>query len=105
MSNGSATGTSQAGLRAMAWLRRALAIAPGMLLRRAGSERYAGEPKHAPVAASGRHGADEQLESCACPGVYLDGLTDLTPLEREWRSFEAEADCTAFQCFGWAAKW
>jgi CelD/BcsL family acetyltransferase involved in cellulose biosynthesis len=30
---------------------------------------------------------------------------DLPAIERDWRAFEAQADCTAFQSFDWLAAW
>jgi CelD/BcsL family acetyltransferase involved in cellulose biosynthesis len=30
---------------------------------------------------------------------------DLSAIERDWRAFEAQADCTAFQSFDWLAAW
>jgi CelD/BcsL family acetyltransferase involved in cellulose biosynthesis len=30
---------------------------------------------------------------------------DLSATERDWRAFEAQADCTAFQSFDWLAAW
>src|SRR6185369_5311380 len=47
----------------------------------------------------------KQTESRACPGIFLRVNSDIEALEAEWRDFEAKADCTAFQCFDWAAKW
>src|SRR5882672_8368779 len=30
---------------------------------------------------------------------------DLAAIERDWRAFEAQADCTVFQSFDWLATW
>jgi CelD/BcsL family acetyltransferase involved in cellulose biosynthesis len=37
--------------------------------------------------------------------VVLELHGDLAAVEREWRAFEAAADCTVFQSFDWLAKW
>lgn len=38
-------------------------------------------------------------------GIELRVHTDLAEVEREWRTFERQADCTVFQAFDWIAKW
>ena len=30
---------------------------------------------------------------------------DLAAIERDWRAFERDADCTAFQTFDWMSAW
>lgn len=37
--------------------------------------------------------------------LRLDIYEDLSKVEREWRAFEQEADCTVFQTFDWLATW
>ena len=39
------------------------------------------------------------------PSLGLRIYSDLAAIEAEWRRFEAEADCTAFQTFDWLATW
>jgi CelD/BcsL family acetyltransferase involved in cellulose biosynthesis len=39
------------------------------------------------------------------PGLHLEVHGELSAVEREWKAFEVEADCTVFQAFDWAAKW
>lgn len=46
-----------------------------------------------------------QTEPHAYPGIFLRVRADLEALAAEWKAFESEADCTAFQCFDWATKW
>jgi CelD/BcsL family acetyltransferase involved in cellulose biosynthesis len=38
-------------------------------------------------------------------GISLRVYGDLGEVEREWKAFEAGADCTVFQTFDWLAKW
>jgi CelD/BcsL family acetyltransferase involved in cellulose biosynthesis len=38
-------------------------------------------------------------------GIALDVYSDLAAVERLWRAFEADADCTAFQTFDWLSAW
>ena len=38
-------------------------------------------------------------------GIQLSLHGDLAELESEWRAFEAQADCTAFQSFDWLSAW
>ena len=38
-------------------------------------------------------------------GIQLSLYGDLAELESEWRAFEAQADCTAFQSFDWLSAW
>jgi len=39
------------------------------------------------------------------PSLGLRIYSDLAAIEAEWRRFETEADCTAFQTFDWLATW
>jgi CelD/BcsL family acetyltransferase involved in cellulose biosynthesis len=41
----------------------------------------------------------------AASGVELRVESDLAAVEREWKAFERDADCTVFQSFDWVAKW
>jgi CelD/BcsL family acetyltransferase involved in cellulose biosynthesis len=44
--------------------------------------------------------------AAACwPGLQLQVYGDLAEVERQWKVFEPEADCTVFQAFDWLAKW
>ncbi len=49
--------------------------------------------------------SSDENELCALPGVFLGVHTDLEALQTEWRTFEAEAECTAFQRYDWVSKW
>jgi CelD/BcsL family acetyltransferase involved in cellulose biosynthesis len=47
-----------------------------------------------------------QARSPAALGDILIAVhEDLPAIERDWRAFEAQADCTAFQSFDWLAAW
>src|SRR5579872_84293 len=37
--------------------------------------------------------------------LSLSIYSDLNAVESEWRSFEQQADCTAFQTFDWLSAW
>lgn len=39
------------------------------------------------------------------PDIQLSLHGDLAEVEAEWRAFEAQADCTAFQSFDWLSSW
>jgi CelD/BcsL family acetyltransferase involved in cellulose biosynthesis len=39
------------------------------------------------------------------PDIQLSLHGDLAEAEAEWRAFEAQADCTAFQSFDWLSAW
>jgi CelD/BcsL family acetyltransferase involved in cellulose biosynthesis len=39
------------------------------------------------------------------PDIQLSLHGDLAEVEAEWRAFEAQADCTAFQSFDWLSAW
>jgi CelD/BcsL family acetyltransferase involved in cellulose biosynthesis len=39
------------------------------------------------------------------PNIELSLHGDLAEVERDWRAFEADADCTAFQSFDWLSVW
>lgn len=38
-------------------------------------------------------------------GIRLAVYEDLAAIERDWRNFEQQADCTVFQTFDWLATW
>ena len=47
-----------------------------------------------------------QARSPAALGdIRIAVYEDLSAIERDWRAFEAQADCTAFQSFDWLATW
>ncbi len=39
------------------------------------------------------------------PDIQLSLHSDLAEVEQDWRAFEAQADCTAFQSFDWLSAW
>ncbi len=43
--------------------------------------------------------------SARLPAIELATFDNLDDVELEWRRFEANADCTPFQTFDWAAAW
>jgi CelD/BcsL family acetyltransferase involved in cellulose biosynthesis len=46
------------------------------------------------------------LSPAAAPGdIRIDIYEDLAAIERDWRAFEPQADCTVFQSFDWLAAW
>jgi len=46
------------------------------------------------------------LSPAAVPGdLRLAVYEDLSAIERDWRGFEPQADCTVFQSFDWLASW
>jgi CelD/BcsL family acetyltransferase involved in cellulose biosynthesis len=69
------------------------------------------EQRTAPVVTEGRcpdpHMPQPWVaQAAACwPGLTLQVHGDLAAVEREWRTFEQQADCTVFQAFDWLAKW
>lgn len=52
------------------------------------------------TARSGNDGCDRSVGQ-----VRLSLHSDLGSIEKEWKSFEQSADCTAFQSFDWLAAW
>jgi CelD/BcsL family acetyltransferase involved in cellulose biosynthesis len=46
-----------------------------------------------------------QALAAALGDVRIDVYEDLTAIERDWRAFEPQADCTVFQSFDWLAAW
>jgi CelD/BcsL family acetyltransferase involved in cellulose biosynthesis len=55
-----------------------------------------------------RPGAPSAARTDARPSgsrIVIDVVSDLAELEREWRQFERQADCTAFQSFDWLSTW
>jgi CelD/BcsL family acetyltransferase involved in cellulose biosynthesis len=64
--------------------------------------RTTGAPAQArPSAAAHRSNPAREFPSDLSLHIY----DDLNAVEDEWRSFEREADCTAFQTFDWLATW
>lgn len=48
----------------------------------------------------------QALSAAAALGdIRIAVFEDLTVIEREWRAFEPQADCTVFQSFDWLATW
>jgi CelD/BcsL family acetyltransferase involved in cellulose biosynthesis len=43
--------------------------------------------------------------AAALGDVRIDVYEDLAAIERDWRAFEPQADCTVFQSFDWLAAW
>lgn len=65
------------------------------------------------VALDAHFGADQAPDAGSLRAVLPAALgeidlsvhEDLSEIERDWRSFEARADCTVFQTFDWLATW
>ena len=49
--------------------------------------------------------APAQAPAAALGDVRIDVYEDLAAIERDWRAFEPQADCTVFQSFDWLAAW
>ena len=45
------------------------------------------------------------LPAAALGDIRTAIYEDLAAIERDWRAFEPQADCTVFQCFDWLATW
>src|SRR5262245_52522432 len=57
------------------------------------------------VGAARRRNGRDQRHPPSEPDVALEVCADLDEIEAEWRAFEATAEGTAFQNFGWLSKW
>lgn len=60
---------------------------------------------HFAVAPPAAERAPAQAPAAALGDVRIDVYEDLAAIERDWRAFEPQADCTVFQSFDWLAAW
>ena len=60
---------------------------------------------HFVVAPPAAERAPAQAPATALGDVRIDVYEDLAAIERDWRAFEPQADCTVFQSFDWLAAW
>jgi CelD/BcsL family acetyltransferase involved in cellulose biosynthesis len=60
---------------------------------------------HFVVAPPAAERAPAQAPAIALGDVRIDVYEDLAAIERDWRAFEPQADCTVFQSFDWLAAW